>query len=82
MGAVLSYIVELFKLTVEWTYYFLRWFYLECLPFVLIYIGIPLFILGIMMGTAFSLGSFLFILLFFIAIYYFIKGTIFHNPFK
>lgn len=81
MGAVLSYIVEVFKLTAEWTYLFLKWFYLEVLPFVLMYIGIPLFVLGLLMGTAFSLGSFLFIILFFIAIYYFIKGTVFNNPF-
>ena len=56
---------------------FTKWFYLTFLPFVIQYIGIPLFVLGILLAIAFAGGTLLFTILFFIFMYYFIKGTIF-----
>ena len=56
---------------------FIKWFYLTFLPFVIQYIGIPLFVLGVVMAIAFAGGTLLFTVLFFITMYYFIKGTIF-----
>jgi len=56
---------------------FIKWFYLTFLPFIIQYIGLPLFILGIILSLAFAGGTLLFIILFFIFMYFFIKGTIF-----
>ena len=58
------------------------WIYLTLIPFMVKYIGIPLFIMGLLMGSAFSMGSFLVIIIFFIGAFFFIKGTVFHNPFS
>ena len=58
---------------------FMRWFYLTFLPFVIQYIGIPLFVLGVILAVAFAGGSLIFIILFFIFMYFFIKGTIFDS---
>lgn len=58
---------------------FAKWFYLTFLPFVIQYIGIPMFILGILVALAFAGGTMLFVILFFIFIFYFIKGTIFNS---
>ena len=55
---------------------FVKWFYLTFLPFIIQYIGIPLFVLGIILALAFAGGTLLFIILFFIFMYFFIKGTI------
>ena len=57
------------------------WIYLTLIPFLVTYIGIPLFILGILMGISFSGGSLIIMLIFFVSMYYFIKKTVFHNPF-
>ena len=54
---------------------FAKWFYTTFLPFVIQYIGIPLFVLGVVMAIAFAGGTLLFTVLFFITMYYFIKGT-------
>lgn len=59
--------------------YFTKWFYITFLPFVIQYIGIPMFILGILVALAFAGGTMLFVILFFIFIFYFIKGTIFNS---
>ena len=56
---------------------FMKWFYLELIPFILQYIAIPLFVLGVLVALAFAGGTALFTIIFFIAIYFFIKGTIF-----
>jgi hypothetical protein len=56
---------------------FLKWFYLDFLPFIIQYIAAPLFILGILLAIAFAGGTLLFTIMFFIFIYYFIKYTIF-----
>jgi hypothetical protein len=58
---------------------FMIWFYLEFIPFVLQYLGIPLFILGVIMAIAFAGGTLLFAIVFCIFMYYFIKGTIFDS---
>jgi hypothetical protein len=56
---------------------FMKWFYLDFLPFIIQYIAIPLFVLGILMALAFAGGTLLFTIMFFIFIYFFIKHTIF-----
>ena len=58
---------------------FAAWFYLTFLPFVIQYIGIPLFVLGILLALAFAGGTLLFSILFCIFMYFFIKGTIFSS---
>jgi hypothetical protein len=58
-------------------YEFAKWFYLQFLPFILQYIAIPLFALGVILGLAFTFGTFIFVVIFFIFMYFFIKGTIF-----
>ncbi len=55
------------------------WFYLTFLPFILQYIAIPFFVLGIIIALAFAGGTLLFILVFTIFIFFFIKGTIFSS---
>ncbi len=80
MGAIISKAVELFMqsplgLIVK----FAGWFYLTLIPFVLQYIGIPLFALGVLLALAFAGGTVLFIVVFCISIYIFIKGTIFNS---
>ena len=56
---------------------FSAWFYFKFIPFILQYIGIPLFVLGIILALAFAGGTLVFIIAFFIFMYFFIKGTIF-----
>ena len=64
-------------------YMFAKWFYLSFLPFIIQYIALPMFVLGILLSLAFSGGTMIFTILFFIFMYYFIKGTIFDStPFK
>ena len=76
MGAVISLISEVVKGTVKIVYEFARWFYCDFLPFIVQYIGLPLFFLGILMALAFAGGTVIFTLVFFICMYFFIKGTI------
>lgn len=58
---------------------FCAWFYLTLLPFIIQYIAIPMFVLGVLLALAFAGGTVLFIILFFIFMFYFIKGTIFNS---
>jgi hypothetical protein len=58
---------------------FVVWFYGTFLPFILQYIGIPLFLLGILLALGFAGGTMLFIIAFFIFMFFFIKGTIFNS---
>ena len=58
---------------------FAKWFYLTFLPFVIQYIGIPMFALGVLLALAFAGGTMLFVILFFIFMFYFIKGTLFDS---
>jgi hypothetical protein len=58
---------------------FASWFYLTLIPFVLKYIGIPMFALGVLLALAFAGGTILFVIVFCIFMYFFIKGTIFSS---
>jgi len=58
---------------------FVKWFYLTFLPFIIQYIGIPMFALGVLLALAFAGGTMLFTILFFIFMFYFIRGTIFNS---
>ena len=58
---------------------FAKWFYLTFLPFVIQYIGIPMFALGVLLALAFAGGTMAFTIIFFIFMYFFIKGTIFDS---
>ena len=55
---------------------FAKWFYLTLIPFFLQYIGIPMFVLGILLALSYATGVVLFIIVFYIFMSYFIKGTI------
>ena len=55
---------------------FAVWFYGTFLVFVISYIGIPMFTLGILLSLALAGSTMLFIIIFLIAMYYFIRGTI------
>lgn len=61
----------------SWILRFAWWFYGTLIPFVLKYIGIPMFALGILLAVAFAGGTVLFTIVFFIFMFYFIRGTIF-----
>ena len=60
-------------------FYFAKWFYLTFLPFIIQYIGIPMFALGVLLALAFAGGTMIFTILFFIFMFYFIRGTIFNS---
>jgi len=83
MGDVLSTMTTV----LEWIgrgpiFYLLKfawWFYGTLIPFVIQYIGIPMFALGILLAVAFAGGTVLFTIVFFIFMFYFIKGTIFSS---
>ena len=60
-------------------FYFAKWFYATFLPFIIQYLGLPLFVLGILLALSFAGGTMLFTIVFFIFMFYFIKGTIFDS---
>ena len=76
MGAVLSIAFDFVAFVCVKVYDFAVWFYLTFLPFVIKYLGIPLFFLGILLAIAFAGGTVLFTFVFFIGMYYFIKASI------
>ena len=78
---VFKILAETFKIIVIAIWDFIVWVYLTLIPFLVTYIGIPLFVLGILMGISFSGGALMIMLIFFVAMYFFIKKTVFHNPF-
>ncbi len=55
--------------------YILYWIFLKIVPFLVIYVGIPLFILGILLGLLFFGGHLLFLVVFFVGIYFYIRGA-------
>uniref|UniRef100_A0A6C0HLC8 Uncharacterized protein n=1 Tax=viral metagenome TaxID=1070528 RepID=A0A6C0HLC8_9ZZZZ len=59
---------------------FAIWFYTSLVPFMLKYFGIPLFVLGLLLGLAFTGGTLFFIAIFFIFMYYFIKKIVMTPP--
>ena len=80
MDAVIQIVYEIVKNALYYTAVFAQWFYLTFLPFVIQYIGIPFFILGILLALSFAGGTILFAIIFFVFMFYFIKGTIFASP--
>jgi len=74
---IIKIVYEILSTIFRAIYDFAKWFYLVLLPFILQYIAIPLFTLGVILGLAFTFGSLIFTILFFIFMYFFIKGTIF-----
>ena len=77
VGAVLSITYNILSIVIGAVFSFMKWFYFDFLPFILKYIALPLFILGIILAIAFAGGTVLFTIAFFIFIYFFIKHTIF-----
>jgi len=67
------------QIIVEKIVEFIIWFYGTFIPFVIQYLGIPLFILGIILALAFAGGTLLFTIVFAVFMFYFIKGTIFDS---
>ena len=56
---------------------FAWWFYGTLIPFVIQYIGIPMFLLGVILAVAFAGGTVLFTIVFFLVMFYFVKGLLF-----
>jgi hypothetical protein len=77
MDAVIQIVYEIIKNTLYYVAMFAQWFYLTFLPFVIQYIGIPFFVLGILLALSFAGGTIVFAIVFFVFMFYFIKGTIF-----
>ena len=48
MGAILTTLVQGIWQVGKWIGNFAEWFYLSCIPYVLNYLGIPLFLLGVL----------------------------------
>jgi len=55
--------------------YIMYWIFIKIVPFLVIYVGIPLFILGILLGLLFFGGHLLFLVVFFVGIYFYIRGA-------
>lgn len=49
--------------------------FVDIVPFLVIYAGIPLFILGILLGLLFFGGHLVFLIVFFVGIYFYIRGA-------
>ena len=79
LGEIMKIVANGLYLSGGLVFKFIQWFYLEFLPFIIQYIGIPLFVLGIILALAFAGGTLLFVILFFVFMYFFIKGTIFDS---
>ena len=56
MGAVLSIAFDFVAFVCVQVYQFAKWFYLTFLPFVIQYLGLPLFFLGILLAIAFVIN--------------------------
>ncbi len=56
-------------------------FYIYVLPYTLNYIGIPLFVLGLLVAIGFVGSNILMFILFMVLGYFFIKGTLFSSPY-
>ena len=80
MGAVISAFCKIIGYTVYYVILFAKWFYLTFLPFVIQYVGIPMFVLGILVAVGFAGGTLIFTVFFFVFMFYFIRETIFNTP--
>ncbi len=56
---------------------FAWWFYGTLIPFIIKWIGIPMFLLGVLLAVAFAGGTALFTIVFCVVMYYFIKKILF-----
>lgn len=61
--------------TLKFVGYILYWIFIKIVPFLVIYVGIPLFILGILLGLLFFGGHLLFLVVFFMGIYFYVRGA-------
>jgi hypothetical protein len=57
-------------------------FYIYVLPYTLNYIGIPLFVLGLLVAIGFVGSNILMFILFMVLGYFFIKGTLFSSTYS
>lgn len=80
MGAVISALAKIIGYTIYYVALFAKWFYLTFLPFVIQYIGIPMFVLGILIAVGFAGGTLIFTIFFFVFMFFFIRETIFKTP--
>jgi hypothetical protein len=70
-----------FLLRVIWT--FLMVFFFKVIPFIVVYLGAPMFIVGLIMGLFFLAGHMVFIVAFVIGLVYYVKnltGVIYKLP--
>lgn len=80
MGAAASVVIGIIRVIIEQIVDFTIWFYTTFLPFMLKYFGIPLFLLGILLGLAFTGGTLFFMVIFFVFMYFFVKNLILTPP--
>jgi len=66
---------EIIKFIVGVIYKVLYTIFVDIVPFLVIYVGIPLFILGILLGLLFFGGHLVFLIVFFVGIYFYIRGA-------
>jgi len=62
---------------IVWIGKFAWWFYGTFIPFIIKWIGIPMFLLGVLLAVSFAGGTVLFTIIFFLVMYFFIKKTFF-----
>jgi hypothetical protein len=83
IAAIIGLLIYIFDLIlkgpVALLFRFIIWFYTTLIPFIVQYIGIPMFALGILLALAFAGGTVLFVIVFSIFMFYFIKGTLFSS---
>ena len=56
---------------------FAWWFYGTLIPFIVKWIGIPMFLLGVLLAVSFAGGTVLFTIAFFVVMYFFVKKLLF-----
>jgi hypothetical protein len=66
---------EVIKYIVMGIGYIIYTIFVDIVPFLVIYVGIPLFILGILLGLLFFGGHMIFLIVFFVGIYFYIRGA-------
>ena len=85
MAGGFSALVIVWDIVSKFFYYFflLLWkFYTQFLPFLIIYIGIPLFVIGVLLALSFSGGMILIIVGFAIGLWFLVKhGIINSDPY-
>jgi len=61
--------------TLKFVGYILYWIFIKIVPFLVLYVGIPLFIMGILLGLLFFGGHLVFLIVFFVGIYFYVRGA-------